>query len=150
MTTRGRSGPVRAVLGSTASDVVARTPSRLWSCAPTARCQHRSQRCWFPSDGSTGSALALGAAKRLADGTRAQVTLLQVVEPISTWASVAAPFDLTYIDPEWEQAALAGAREYVDQLVERLRARDVVAVGLAKVGDVRPRSPRPRLTSLPT
>lgn len=46
-----------------------------------------------------------------------------MVEPISTWASVAAPFDLTYIDPEWEQAALAGAREYVDQLVERLRAR---------------------------
>jgi nucleotide-binding universal stress UspA family protein len=62
--------------------------------------------------------------------------VLEVVEQISTWTRTAVPVDFTYIDPDWENAVIAGTREYVDQLVERLRARDVGATGFATLGEV--------------
>jgi nucleotide-binding universal stress UspA family protein len=136
MATRGRSGLVRAVLGSVASNVVSRSPIPLVLLRADSRTPTELARLLVPVDGSPGGALALAAAKRLADATCARVTILQVVEPIPSWTLATDPFMLGNVDPDWEDAALAGAHAYVDQLVERLRARDVSAVGIATVGQI--------------
>ena len=41
-----------------------------------------------------------------------------------------------FVDPAWDEEALAGARRYVTGLADRLRATGIEAEGLARTGDV--------------
>jgi len=138
MATRGHSGVVRAVLGSTASEVLSRSPVPVVLLRADSRGVAEMQRLLVPLDGSAGAALALGAGIDLAHATGAHLTLLQVVAPIPVWtyhADVGFSFG-QHIDPSWDEAALAGARRYLEDLVEELRERGVYADGRAVLGDV--------------
>ena len=138
MATRGHSGVVRAVLGSVASEVLSRSPVPVVLLRAEGRRLSAIERVLVPVDGSAGGALALGAATRLAHATGAHLTLLQVVTPIPVWTyDASAGFSFgQHIDPDRDTAALAGARRYVDDLVDQLREREVYADGLAMLGDV--------------
>jgi nucleotide-binding universal stress UspA family protein len=138
MATRGRSGLVRAVLGSVASEVLARSPVPVVLLRADSQRLQGIRNLLVPVDGSAGAALALGAAIDLAHATGARLTLLEVVNPIPLWTYEASAgfYFGQHIDPEWDTAALAGARRYVDDLVEQLRGRGVSATGLAILGDV--------------
>lgn len=72
MTTRGRSGPVRAVLGSTASDVVARTPVPLVVLRADSQVPTQITTMLVPVDGSTAarSPWALQSDWRMAPARR--------------------------------------------------------------------------------
>jgi nucleotide-binding universal stress UspA family protein len=138
MATRGHSGGVRAVLGSVASEVLARSPVPVLLLRADSRRVSGINRLLVPVDGSAGGALALGAAIDLAHATGAHLTLLEVVTPIPVWTYEASAgfYFGQYIDPAWDTAAVAGARRYIDELVEQLRECDVSADGLAMLGDV--------------
>ena len=138
MATRGHSGVVRALLGSVASEVLSRSPVPVVLLRADGRPLNGVKRLLVPVDGSAGGALALGAAIDLAHATGAHLTLLEVVTPIPVWTyQVSSGFYFGHhIDPSWDRAALAGARRYIDHLVDRLRERDVYADGLAILGDV--------------
>ena len=138
MATRGRSGVVRAVLGSIASEVLSRSPVPVVLLRADSRGLSGIKRLVVPLDGSAGAALALGAAIDLAHATGARLSLLQVVSPIPVWtydASIGFSFG-PHIDPSWDGAALAGARGYLEHLVDELRERGVYADGRAMLGDV--------------
>ena len=131
MATRGHSGVVRAVLGSVAGEVLSRSPVPVVLLRTDSRRLSAISRLLVPVDGSAGSALALGAAMDLAHATGARLTLLEVVTPTPVWTYEArAGFYFgQHIDPDWDTAALSGARRYVDDLVEQLRGRGVAADG---------------------
>ena len=138
MATRGHSGVVRAVLGSVASEVLSRSPVPVVLLRADGRRLSGIKRLLVPVDGSAGGVLALGAAIDLAHATGAHLTLLEVVTSIPVWTyEASAGFSFgQHIDPSWDTAALAGARRYVDHLVDQLREREVYADGLAMLGDV--------------
>jgi nucleotide-binding universal stress UspA family protein len=138
MATRGHSGLVRAVLGSTASEVLSRSPVPVVLLRADSRGLSGVKRLLVPLDGSAGAALALGAGIDLAHATGAHLSLLQVVTPIPVWtydASVGFSFG-QHIDPSWDEAALAGAKRYLEHLVDDLRERGIYAHGRAVLGDV--------------
>jgi nucleotide-binding universal stress UspA family protein len=94
-----------------------------------------------PIDGSPESEQSLVTVAELAGVTGAKVTRLHVVEPspIPTWASEAsASYELgQYVKPaEVDRSALTQARQYVDQLADRLTTQRISTEALAVLGDV--------------
>jgi nucleotide-binding universal stress UspA family protein len=140
MATRGHGGVVRAVLGSTASELLHRSPVPVVLLRADARPSVGLKTILAPVDGSPQSEQSLEAVVDLSRLTGAHVTLLQVVAPMSmsTWASQrAAAYEFgQYVDPAWDAAALTDARLYVDDLAWRLGMQGVAAEGLAVRGDV--------------
>lgn len=138
MATRGHSGVVRAVLGSVASEILSRSPVPVVLLRADGRGLSGIKRLLVPLDGSAGAALALGAAIDLAHATGAHLTVLKVVAPIPVWTYEASAgfYFGQHIDPGWDTAALAGARRYIDHLVDQLRESGVYADGRAVLGDV--------------
>ena len=138
MATRGHSGVVRAVLGSVSSQVLSRSPVPVVLLRADGRSLSGVERLLVPVDGSAGGALALGAAIDLAHATGARLTLLEVVTPLPIWTYEASDgfYFGHHIDPSWDRAALAGARRYIDHLVDQVRERAIYADGLAMPGDV--------------
>jgi nucleotide-binding universal stress UspA family protein len=138
MATRGHSGVVRALLGSTASEVLSRSPVPVVLLRPDSQGLSEPKRLLVPLDGSAGAALALGAAIELAHATDAHLTVLKVVAPIPVWTDEASAgfYVGQHSDSDWDAAALAGARGYIDHLVQQLRESGVYADGRAVLGDV--------------
>jgi nucleotide-binding universal stress UspA family protein len=139
MATHGRSGVGRAVLGSVAAGVVAQSPVPVLLLRPGGRKTTRVKTLLVPVDGSPGGALALGAALALARATGAAAHLLEVVVPVPLYAGYPADVAMPlYVDPSWDEEALASARGYVESLAAKLRHHGVEADGRAVLGQVTP------------
>jgi nucleotide-binding universal stress UspA family protein len=130
MATHGRGGLARAVLGSVAERVVADSPVPVLLLRPGGHRVTRIQRLLVPVDGTPGGILALGVAAPFARATGAQIVLLQVVVPLAPYAGV----DAAFIDPAWDDEALASAEHYVSGLAARLERAGLTAEGRATVG----------------
>jgi nucleotide-binding universal stress UspA family protein len=85
-----------------------------------------------PIDWSPGSALALGVAAPLARKTGAKIILVQVVVPTLT----DVPGRSLWLDPLWDEDALASAQRHVDGLAERLRQAGFTAESRTAAGFV--------------
>jgi nucleotide-binding universal stress UspA family protein len=137
MATHGRSGLGRALLGSVASGVVAQSPVPVVLLRPGGRKTTRVRQLLVPVDGSPGGSVAVGAALALAGVTGAAIHLLEVVVPEPLYAGygtdVAMP---VYVDPSWDEEALARARGYVEALAAKLRRHGAEADGRAVLGQV--------------
>ncbi len=132
MATHGRVGLGRALLGSVAERVLARSPVPVFMLRPGGHRVERLQRLLVPVDGTPGSALAISVARALALETKAELVLSQVVVPLPRFA------EGVYIDPDWEEDTRLAAQRYVDQLAGALRKVGVTAEGRAKIGQVAP------------
>jgi nucleotide-binding universal stress UspA family protein len=135
MRTHGRAGLPRAVLGSVTERVVADSPVPVVVLRPGGRRVSALKTLLVPIDGSPGGAVALGRAVELAEASGATIRLLQVVVPIpsqaySNWGMLGGG---VYIDPAWDEEALASAQIYVQSLVRRLRERGLSADGDARI-----------------
>jgi nucleotide-binding universal stress UspA family protein len=91
-----------------------------------------------PVDGSAGGTLALAAATGVAKASEADITLVQVVQPLPTWVYGAELgfASAEYMDPAWEEETLAGAQAYVDGLVARLGQSGYTAHARTVKGEV--------------
>jgi nucleotide-binding universal stress UspA family protein len=127
MRTHGRSGVGRAVLGSVTDRVVAHSRVPVLLLRAGGRRISELRRVLVPLDGSPGGVVALGAALRLARASRAAVHLVQVVVPVPNYLyGGAAGFEgLTYIDPAWDDEAVAAARSYLAGMAQRLQDVEV-------------------------
>jgi nucleotide-binding universal stress UspA family protein len=120
------------VLGSTAHQILKASPVPVLELRPGRDRARKPRRLLVPVDGSPGGAGALDVALELARATGATVDVLEVVAPIP-------PSSLDVgLDREWQQDALASARQYVHRLVARLHAAGVHAEGHARLGPVVP------------
>ena len=121
MRTRGRAGLSRALLGSVAEGIVSRSPSPVLLLPPQAEAATTIRTIIVPVDGSPGCALALGVARLLALKTEARVVLRQVVVPATAYfVHASALHGSVYIDPRWDEDAVAAARAYIDGLKQHL------------------------------
>jgi nucleotide-binding universal stress UspA family protein len=137
MTTHGRSGLSRTVLGSVAQRVLAHCPVPVVLYRPGGKRVTAISTVLVPVDGSPGGALALSAAAPLARATGARLVLLQVAVPILTALASTPEGGVPYdYDPAWDDDALAAAQQYVDDLATRLRAGGISAEGRAVQGKV--------------
>ena len=136
MTTHGRGGLARFWLGSVADALVhvSRVPVlSLRPDEPVPRIDLAPvfQHILIPLDGSALAGQILEPTLALGDLTMAAYTLLYVVEPfvLTSYASLAQAADL---DTQMNQAALAEAQRYLDDLAQRLRVggRQVHTQGL--------------------
>jgi nucleotide-binding universal stress UspA family protein len=138
MATHGRSGLQRAVMGSVAESIVAKSTIPLLLVRPGGRRTTSLRKLLVAVDGTPGGALALGNAIALARATGARIVLLQVAVPIPLWmysAELGTPLAMP-LDPSWDDDALTSARTYVDSLAKRLRDTGIDAEGHARIGDV--------------
>lgn len=123
MATHGRSGLQRAIVGSVTQRVLGKSPVPVVVLKPGGKRMTGLSRMLVALDGTAGGALALAAAVGLARAARAHIELLQVVPPLPMWmyggGEGFAP--AAFIDPEWEEAALASALTYVNSIATRLR-----------------------------
>jgi nucleotide-binding universal stress UspA family protein len=124
MSTHGRTGPSRWLLGSVAESVVARSPvpvllERAWQPERCELLLSDRPRLLVPLDGSQFAEKAVGTAARLAEDIAAELILLRV-EPVSTevvhddYGRVVA-----YLDQLDERARIL-AREYLDSVTKHL------------------------------
>jgi nucleotide-binding universal stress UspA family protein len=125
MTTHGRTGPARWVLGSVAEALVtcSRVPvllQRAWDPGRRAILLGERPRLLVPVDGSRFAEAALPAAFALADDLGAEILLVQVDprsrDVLRAEEDVATPMNEQAYQP------LVAIREYLDELAARLRA----------------------------
>ncbi|HEY3061904.1 MAG TPA: universal stress protein [Chloroflexota bacterium] len=138
MSTHGRSGIRRAVMGSVAESVVSQSRVPVLLVRPGGKRSTNLRTLLVPVDGTPGGALALGHAVGLARSTGARLVLLEVVVPIPLWlysAGLGAAPNVP-IDPSWDDDALRSAQSYVDALARRLRDVGIAAEAKAGAGDV--------------
>jgi nucleotide-binding universal stress UspA family protein len=133
MSTHGRVGIQRAVLGSVTQRVLAESGVPVMLLRPGERQVSQIQKLLVPIDGSPGGAVALGTAVGIAQRTGASIKLLEVAVLIPTWVYAGDAYGgMAYYDPAWDEETLASARTYVDGLVKRLRAAGLVVDGEAR------------------
>jgi nucleotide-binding universal stress UspA family protein len=121
MRTHGRAGLERAVLGSVTQQVLKSSSVPVMLLRAGGRQISHIRTLLVPVDGSPGGAVALGTALRLAQSCGAGLKLLQVAVPISTQVYMAYDYaGAPYVDPAWDEEALAAATTYVNGLVKRL------------------------------
>jgi nucleotide-binding universal stress UspA family protein len=130
MATHGRSGLARVVRGSVAQRVLAESPVPVVLLRPGGRRVTKITTVLVPVDGTPGSSLALGAAVPLARDTGARLVLLQVVTP---FLQDYLP-DGIIVDPAWDEAMCASARQYVNTLAERLQESGIDTTGVVTLG----------------
>ena len=137
MATRGHGGVVRAVLGSVASELLARSPVPIVLVGADGRPAGTLQTLLVPLDGSPESATALSTATALAQLTGANIVVLRVVTPTPAWVTqeVALYDTALYADPSSDTDALVEARSYVADMAAGIRQQGVSAEGIASVGD---------------
>lgn len=92
----------------------------------------RYQHILVPLDGSTLAELALADAFALAELSRAEVTLLQVVAPIDHVIATEAEHPI-FVDQQWEAKRLATV-EYMHSVCERLGCPDVAVHPVVEMG----------------
>ena len=130
MRTHGRAGIERAVLGSVTQQVLADSNIPIMLLRPGGRRITHINKLLVPVDGSPGGTLALGTAVPLSKTTGASIQLLEVSVPTPTWIYAGDAYaGMAYYDPAWDEEALASARTYVEGVVKRLRAAQLVAEG---------------------
>ena len=124
MRTHGRSGLTRAVLGSVTEQVLKHTPVPVLLLRPGGHRVKELRTLLVPVDGSPGGAVALGTAIGLAQTTGASLHLVEVVVPIPNY--VYTEFNIGgggyYIDPAWDEEAMAAAESYMQGITSRLQA----------------------------
>lgn len=139
MATRGHAGVVRAVLGSVASELIAKTPVPVVLLRAGIRRVDRIRQILVPLDGSPESEQALTTVVEFARLTGAHVTILQVVAPapIPTWASDLAGISAPglYVGTSTDDA-LVETRQYVNACADRLSTQGISVDALAIVGEV--------------
>src|SRR5262249_7593190 len=139
MATHGRSGLGRAILGSVAAGVAVGSPVPVVLLRPGGHKTSQVRSLLVPVDGSPGGSVALGAALARRSATGAAIHLLEVVVPVPLFAGYPADVAMpVYVDPSWDDEALASARGYVDALAAKLRRHGVEADGRALLGQVTP------------
>jgi nucleotide-binding universal stress UspA family protein len=139
MATHARTGLARAFAGSVSERVVADSGRLVLLLKADDKRLHQIKTLLVPVDGSAGGALALGAAVGLANATRAQLVLVDVVPPTPVWMYGAVGYGPPmYIDPAWEDEALRSAETYVEGLSRQLRTAGVQVEAKALRGEVAP------------
>jgi nucleotide-binding universal stress UspA family protein len=138
MATHGRGGVQRLWLGSVADYLVRRLDVpvllvRAGEVADRASSGPSAAQVLVPVDGSPLAEEALAPAAELARLWDLDVSLLRVVRPITFVAEPVLPLPMAY-DRELTDAAVDQARDYVQDLVEELRARGFRANGSAVIG----------------
>ena len=133
MASHGRHGLARAILGSVSTQVVTHGTTPVVLLRPGGKRMTQVQTLLVPVDGSPGGSLALGFATGLARGAGARLILLDVAPQIPEYA-YASPGGL-YIDPSWDEDALAAARTYVDALSARLYRHGFQVESRTALGD---------------
>ena len=132
MRTHGRAGLTRAVLGSTAQQVLTHCGVPIVLLRPGGRRFSTIRTLLVPIDGSPGGALALGTAVEMAKATGAAIRLLEVAIPIPAYIYGAYGLNsASFVDPAWDDEALTSARAYVEAIAARLRGNGLVAYGEA-------------------
>jgi nucleotide-binding universal stress UspA family protein len=136
MATHGRSGIERALVGSVAERLLARSPIPLVVLRPGARRLTDVRTLLVPVDGTPGGAVALAHATALARAAFSRLFLLQVVVALPN--HLYDPYSVVAADvgSNWEDDARAAAQQYVDTQVERLRKSGLEAEGRVATGAV--------------
>lgn len=133
MRTHGRSGIGRAVLGSVAEHVLSHSRVPVVLVRPGGRRLNALRTLLVPVDGSPGGAVALGAAIGLSKATGAALELIEVVVPIPHYMHADFAWGgAVYVDPAWDEEALASAQTYVDGIASRVRESGVSVNGGVK------------------
>ena len=137
MATHGRGGIRRAWLGSVADHLIRHLEIPVLLVRPTEGAAPPSSlgagRILVPLDGSPLAEEALEVGATLARIWDTEVTLLQVVPPVLPTPDPALPVPSAY-DEELTEMCRAQAQDYLDDIVERLRAQGLRATGVAAVG----------------
>jgi nucleotide-binding universal stress UspA family protein len=130
MTTQGRGPLVRFWLGSVADELVrqAEIPVlfvRPQPAAPDFSRERVLRRILIPLDGSQLAERVLVSVLALDSGTQCEFTLLRVVMPMAqlNYSSTAGAYTGLRELQEFDQAESNRAREYLERLARRLRAR---------------------------
>ena len=138
MATHGRGGLQRAWLGSVADHMIRglEVPVLLVrpaeKGAPVAPEQGKGQ-ILVPLDGSPLAEEVLEPAAELAKAMDAELTLLQVVQPVLLGEGAMPPLSSAY-DEELTELAREQAQDYVRSVAGRLRERGLRAGGVAVIG----------------
>jgi nucleotide-binding universal stress UspA family protein len=139
MATRGHAGVVRAVLGSVASELIAKSPVPVVLLRAGTRPVDRIRQILVPIDGSPETEQALTTVVGFARLTGAHVTLLQVVTPapIPTWAGDLAGISAPglYVGSSTHDV-VAETRQYVNACASRLSTQGISVDALAIIGEV--------------
>jgi nucleotide-binding universal stress UspA family protein len=137
MATHGRGGIRRAWLGSVADHLIRHLQVPMLLVRPTKGVEPQgwpaAGRILVPLDGSPFAEQALEMGATLARTLDTEVTLLQVVPPVLPLPDPALPGPSAY-DEELTELCRAQVQDYLDDVVERLRARGLRATGVAAVG----------------
>jgi nucleotide-binding universal stress UspA family protein len=128
MATHGRAGLRRAIAGSVADRVIARSPVPVLVLRPGARRRRTFSRLLVPVDGSLLQGRALDAACALATVFSMHVDVLRVVPPRSAMA--------TRFFGQNEEQARQAAEASVEQLVHAFRHAGIASDGHVLVGHV--------------
>jgi nucleotide-binding universal stress UspA family protein len=132
MRTHGRVGLGRAVLGSVTERVLAESKVPVLLLRPGGRRVTDVRTLLVPIDGSPGGAVALGTAVELAKNTGASMKLLEIAEPIPPYLYAGGMYGgMSYVDPAWDEEALASAGTYVEGIARRLRDAHMTVTGEA-------------------
>jgi nucleotide-binding universal stress UspA family protein len=137
MSTHGRGGIQRAWLGSVADHMIrnVEVPVLLVrpveQAAPVSPAQGKGQ-ILVPLDGSPLAEEVLEPAAALAKALNAELTLLQVVQPVMLGGPM-LPVPSAY-DEELTKLSRDQAEDYVRSVAERLRGRGLRASGVAVIG----------------
>jgi nucleotide-binding universal stress UspA family protein len=151
MTTHGRSGIARMVLGSSASNVVQHSSLPVVLIHPAnlpvkqnleqiviESVDTETQRILVTLDGTPEAEKALPAAMRLAKELDASLYLLRVVPPYIPFdyagLGVAYVYDGASAQAETESLR-AAAEDYLQQIQQRLREKQVESIPVVRVGD---------------
>jgi nucleotide-binding universal stress UspA family protein len=138
MATHGRGGIRRAWLGSIADHLIRHLEIPVLLVRPEED-RPKSDRAMTPGqilvplDGSPLAEEALDAAVKLARLWDAELTLLQVVWPVSASIESAVPVPSAY-DQVLTDECRRQAQDYIDDVAERLRGQGLRAAGAAVIG----------------
>jgi nucleotide-binding universal stress UspA family protein len=138
MATHGRGGIRRAWLGSVADQLIRNLeiPVLLVRPPETGAAPARPPgvgQILVPLDGSPLAEEALDAAAKLARLWDAELTLMQVVPPVLLSIDGAMPLPSSYDDGLTAMSRMQ-AQDYLDDVVEEMRAQGLRAAGVAVVG----------------
>jgi nucleotide-binding universal stress UspA family protein len=127
LTSHGRGGMSRFWLGSTADTLVRQTETPLLivrpnEARPGKSAEPRLEHILIPLDGSALAEDILDHALALGSLSGARYTLIQAIDP--DLVVYASPPAVVRADEQELQLLRAAAREYLDRIAERLRARD--------------------------
>jgi nucleotide-binding universal stress UspA family protein len=134
MRTHGRVGIERAILGSVTDKVLAQCPVPVVLMRPGERRVTAIRSLVVPVDGSPGAAHALEAATPLARTTGSTINVVQVAVPLALQPGLSSEYGIGYYAPDSDEETLASAKDYVAELVTRLRNADLSAEGEALLG----------------